>query len=59
VQLAVYDALGRLVATLAGGPRAAGAHEAPFDARALAPGAYLVRLVTPAGMATVMAVRGR
>ena len=59
VQLAVYDALGRRVATLADGPRAAGPHEAPFDARALAPGAYLVRLVTPTGTATVAAVRGR
>ncbi len=32
VTLAVYDALGRRVATLADGPAAAGPHEARFDA---------------------------
>ena len=44
VHLAVYDALGREVATLADGPLAAGEHEATFDATGLAPGGYVVRL---------------
>ncbi|MBK7366873.1 MAG: hypothetical protein IPJ04_02925 [Candidatus Eisenbacteria bacterium] len=49
VDLAVYDASGRRVRTLARGPRAAGAQSAPWDARddagrACAPGAYWARL---------------
>ena len=44
VRLAVYDTLGRCVAVLAEGPRAPGAHAAPWDARALAPGVYVARL---------------
>ncbi|HIG75829.1 MAG TPA: T9SS type A sorting domain-containing protein [Bacteroidetes bacterium] len=44
VRLAVYDLLGREVAVLAEGTRPAGAHTARFDSRALAAGAYLVRL---------------
>ncbi len=41
----VYDLLGRHVATLADGELAAGAHEVAWDARALAAGTYVVRLV--------------
>ena len=44
VSLAVFDALGRRVATLADGPLAAGDHRATFDASGLAPGPYVVRL---------------
>ena len=44
VRLAVYDALGRQVATLVDGVRPAGADVATFDARALAAGVYVVRL---------------
>ena len=44
VRLAVYDVLGREVARLVEGERAAGPHEAAFDGRGLAAGAYLVRL---------------
>lgn len=49
VELAVYDVLGRRVATLARGLRPAGAHEATWDGRdqdgrVLASGVYLVRL---------------
>ncbi len=41
VRLAVYDVLGREVAVLADGLRAAGRHEAAFDAAGLPAGAYL------------------
>ena len=44
VQLAVYDALGRRVAVLAEGRRAAGRHEAVFDGGRLPAGPYVVRL---------------
>ncbi len=44
VRLSVFDALGREVAVLAAGERAAGAHEARLDAARLAPGVYVVRL---------------
>jgi hypothetical protein len=43
VTVAVYDALGRRVATLHDGVLAAGAHVLPLDASALAPGLYVVR----------------
>ena len=49
VTLAVFDLLGRRVATLADGARPAGLHEAAWDGReaggaAVAPGVYVVRL---------------
>src|SRR5690606_36477380 len=44
VLLAVYDVLGRRVATLIDAPMAAGRHEARFDASDLPTGPYLVRL---------------
>ena len=44
VRLAVYDALGREVAVLADGARAAGRHEATAPVGAWSPGLYLVRL---------------
>jgi YD repeat-containing protein len=44
IRLALQDLLGREVAVLAGGPMAAGAHDVAFDARALVPGTYLLRL---------------
>jgi len=43
--LGVYDVLGRHVATLADGDLAAGPHEVAWDARGLAAGTYVVRLV--------------
>ncbi len=46
VRLVVYDALGRAVATLFEGNRPAGSHRAVFDASALPPGLYLLRLRT-------------
>ena len=51
VRLAVFDALGREVAVVAAGAQRAGTHSASFDASALPPGVYVVRLVTPAGTA--------
>jgi hypothetical protein len=45
VRLAVYDALGRHVATLVSGPQTAGRKTVAFDARSLASGTYFVRLV--------------
>jgi hypothetical protein len=45
VRLSVYDALGREVAVLVDGPQEAGAHTATFDARGLAAGTYVYRLV--------------
>jgi glycosidase len=44
VQLHAYDVLGRRVATLDDGPRAAGAHTATLDTRALPAGVYVLRL---------------
>lgn len=44
VTVEVYDVLGRSVARLDVGERAAGTHEAALDGRALAAGAYVVRL---------------
>ena len=46
VRLAVVDLLGREVAVLADGPAAAGAHSVAWDASALAPGVYVLRLGT-------------
>lgn len=44
VRLTVYDALGRLVATLIDEERAAGLHDATWDASALASGVYVSRI---------------
>ena len=44
VQLNVYDILGRQVATLVNGVRAAGAHEVTFDATQLSSGIYIYTL---------------
>jgi hypothetical protein len=44
VRLQVYDALGRLVTTLAQGELAAGYHSSTFDATGLAGGVYFYRL---------------
>jgi hypothetical protein len=44
VRLAVYDVMGRLVATLADGVQQAGQYEARFDATHLASGLYFYRL---------------
>ncbi len=50
VAATVYDVLGRQVAVLHDGPLAAGTHPLAFDASALAPGLYVVRVaVTPEG----------
>jgi hypothetical protein len=45
VRLVVHDMLGREVAVLVDGLLEAGAHAATFDARGLAPGTYVYRLV--------------
>lgn len=45
IELAVFDVLGRRVATLADGPRAAGTHTVTFEGDGLASGLYLYRLV--------------
>ncbi|RMH49456.1 MAG: T9SS C-terminal target domain-containing protein [Bacteroidetes bacterium] len=52
VRLAVYDVLGREVAVLVDGVRAAGRHAAVFEAAHLPSGLYLVRLETPQGSRT-------
>lgn len=44
VAVVVYDLLGREVARLAGGEVGAGTHRARFDASALSPGVYVVRM---------------
>ena len=54
VALDVIDVRGRVVARLAGGDRAAGAHTAEWDARGLAAGLYTVRL---AGQGRAKSVR--
>ncbi|GAB5534290.1 MAG: hypothetical protein Rubg2KO_05390 [Rubricoccaceae bacterium] len=53
VRLAVYDVLGREVALVADGARAAGRHAMSLDTRGLEPGVYVVRLVTGAEARTV------
>ena len=45
VRLEVFDALGRRIATLAAGEQAAGTHEVTWEARDLASGVYIARLV--------------
>lgn len=52
VRLTVYDALGREVAVVAAGERAAGVHAATWDAAGAAPGRYLVRLEADGATAT-------
>jgi hypothetical protein len=52
VRLEVFDALGRRVATLAEGARAAGAHEVTWNARDLASGVYIARLVAAGSVET-------
>ena len=57
VRLVAYDALGRAVAVVVDGPRGAGAHTASFDATALPPGAYVLRLDAEGRTATRTLVR--
>lgn len=45
-RLAVYDALGRVVAVLVDGPMSAGSHSVTFDAGSLASGVYIVVLTS-------------
>ena len=52
-RLSLHDALGREVARVVDGSRAAGAHQAALDLRGLAPGVYVVRLLAPGGAETV------
>ena len=59
VRLAVFDALGRRVATLADGYADAGESHAEFDGSGLAAGLYLVRLETARGVITRPVVRVR
>jgi photosystem II stability/assembly factor-like uncharacterized protein len=49
IDLTVYDLLGRRVAVLVNGSLPAGTHSAVFDARHLASGIYLYRIVTAQG----------
>ena len=57
VRLSVLDARGREVAVLTDGSRLAGRHEVPLGA--LAPGVYLLRLSTEAGVVTQTAAVAR
>ena len=52
VTVDVVDVLGRRVATLASGPQAAGAVRLAVPTASLAPGLYLVRVQTEAGVAS-------
>ena len=52
VDLAVYDLLGRRVATLASGPHPAGALDATWDAATVPPGVYLARLTADGTVST-------
>ena len=56
IRLAVYDLLGREVAVLVDGPRAAGPHAARLDGADLPSGTYLVRLTTERGFAQTQRV---
>ena len=59
VRLDVFDALGRRVATVAEVLRPAGTHAVDFDAGALPPGLYIVRLSANGQRATRRLVRIR
>lgn len=52
VTVAVYDLLGRRMATLAEGLQPAGLHRATFDATGLSSGVYLIRLEAPGVLQT-------
>ena len=52
VSLAVYDVIGRKVATLVDGQLASGTHNVSFNAASLPSGMYLYRLSTPNGVMT-------
>jgi|GEM_PF-856229 len=52
-RVSVVDALGREVAVLAEGARAAGVHDVTLDARGLAAGVYVLRLVADDAVATM------
>ena len=52
VTLAVFDVLGRRIATLADGPHVSGAHEVSFDVTGLPSGVYLAHLTAGAHRAT-------
>ncbi|OZC01324.1 T9SS type A sorting domain-containing protein [Rubricoccus marinus] len=52
VQLAVFDVLGRKVATLVDGPMSAGPHQLRVNTAELASGTYVYRLTTPVGVQT-------
>ena len=52
VDLSVFDVLGRRVARLDAGPRAAGDHAVTWGASGVAPGLYVVRLAAPDGVRT-------
>jgi photosystem II stability/assembly factor-like uncharacterized protein len=53
VHLRVYDVLGRQVATVAEGARAAGTHRVTWDAAGLAGGVYFGRLQVDGGVCTI------
>ena len=55
----VYDLLGRAVATPLAGALPAGAHRAPVDASALAPGVYVVRATVGTAVASARLVVAR
>lgn len=59
VDVAVFDLLGRRVATLAEGIRPAGRHRAVWEAATLPPGLYLLRLTTAEAVHTQRVVRVR
>ncbi|MEM1041617.1 MAG: T9SS type A sorting domain-containing protein [Bacteroidota bacterium] len=59
VRVSVYDALGREVAVLADGPRAAGDHTVALDAAVLPSGVYLVRVSAGGRAATQTVTRLR
>ncbi len=52
-RVSLFDALGREVAVLASGARAAGLHDVDLDARGLAAGVYVLRLVADDAVATM------
>jgi hypothetical protein len=59
VSIALYDLSGRRVSTVFDGETAAGRHEYSYNAAALPPGVYLVRLATDAGTLTRRVVVAR
>ncbi|MCB2204698.1 M28 family peptidase [bacterium] len=58
VRIELFDAVGRLVSTIADIEGREGLQQVGFDASALNPGYYLLRMITPTGSTQIAVLRG-